>query len=158
MARVDTGHIHLGSSIRHHTEGWETKSVDPTKKREAETHRNTQLCAHLHVCVRTNKEEERHRSAPLVHGRMQPYGDNLNDREHTLFLDNLNPTKIFTDTHTHTHTHTRSTFQPKMMKYEMEHYRLEWQSAQDCAGPPSHCLLLPETEKGEKKKKRGRNS
>lgn len=30
----------------------------------------------------------------------------------------------------------------------MEHYRLEWQSAQDCAGPLSHCLLLPEKERG----------
>lgn len=30
----------------------------------------------------------------------------------------------------------------------MEHYRLEWQSARDCAGPLSHCLLLPEKEKG----------
>lgn len=35
----------------------------------------------------------------------------------------------------------------------MEHYRLEWQSARDCAGPLSHCLLLPETEKGGKKER-----
>lgn len=31
-----------------------------------------------------------------------------------------------------------------MMKYELENYRLEWQSARDCAGLLSHCLLLPE--------------
>lgn len=37
----------------------------------------------------------------------------------------------------------------------MEHYRLEWQSAQDCAAPLSHCLLLPEKEKGGEGKKRG---
>lgn len=44
----------------------------------------------------------------------------------------------------------------KGVKYEMEHYRLEWQSARDCAGPLSHCLLLPEKEKGgEGKKERG---
>lgn len=36
------------------------------------------------------------------------------------------------------------------VKYEMEHYRLEWQSARDCAGPLSHCLLLPEKERGER--------
>lgn len=43
------------------------------------------------------------------------------------------------------------------VKYEMEHYRLEWQSARDCAGPLSHCLLLPEKEKRgrERGKKRG---
>lgn len=35
----------------------------------------------------------------------------------------------------------------------MEHYRLEWQSAQDCVGPLSHCLLLPEKEKGGEGKK-----
>lgn len=35
------------------------------------------------------------------------------------------------------------------MKYEMEHYRLQWQSAQDCAGPLSHCLLLPEKKREE---------
>lgn len=39
------------------------------------------------------------------------------------------------------------------MKYEVEHYRLEWQSARDCAGLLSHCLLLPEREeKGEEKR------
>lgn len=43
-------------------------------------------------------------------------------------------------------THT-STFQPKMMKYKVEHYRSEWQSARYCAAPLSHCLLLPEREK-----------
>ena len=34
----------------------------------------------------------------------------------------------------------------------MEHYRLEWQSARDCAGPLSHCLLLPEKEKSGRKR------
>lgn len=54
---------------------------------------------------------------------------------------------------THTHTQKQSTFQLKMMKYEVEHYRLEWQSARDCAGLLSHCLLLPEREeKGEEKR------
>lgn len=37
----------------------------------------------------------------------------------------------------------------------MEHYRLEWQSARDCAAPLSHCLLLPEKEEGGEGKKRG---
>lgn len=43
------------------------------------------------------------------------------------------------------HTHIQSGFQ---LKNEMKHYRFEWQPAQDCAGPLSHCLLLPEKEKG----------
>lgn len=43
-----------------------------------------------------------------------------------------------------------------MMKYEMEHYRLEWQSAQDCAGPLSHCLLLPEKKEKEERGVKGK--
>lgn len=34
MARVETGHIHLRSSILHHTEGLETKSVKEKKRQE----------------------------------------------------------------------------------------------------------------------------
>lgn len=43
MARVETGHIHLGSSILHHTDGWETKSQREggEKKKKLGTHRNT---------------------------------------------------------------------------------------------------------------------
>lgn len=38
----------------------------------------------------------------------------------------------------------------------MEHYRLEWQSAQDYAGPLSHCLPLPEKERKEWEEKEGK--
>lgn len=64
--------------------------------------------------------------------------------------------KDYTDRHAPT-LHEWSTFQAKTMKYEMEHYRLEWQSARDCAGPLSHCLLLPEREK-KGRDRRERNS
>lgn len=32
MAHEETGHIHLGSSILHHTENWETKMLKKKKK------------------------------------------------------------------------------------------------------------------------------
>lgn len=56
MARVETGHIHLGSSILHHTEGWETKSL---KKWLEHTETQGQLLyGHtcVYACTQTHKQ------------------------------------------------------------------------------------------------------
>lgn len=110
---------------------------------------------HTHTCTQTHKTIHR-RSLPFSCGKhMQPYSlhhENRKNRKPHTFSSVLSKLRFYRQRHTHKHTPTDtwSTFQPKMMKYEMEHYRLEWQSAQDCAGPLSHCLLLPE----KKRKKR----
>lgn len=51
MARVQTGHIHLGSSILHHTEGWETKSLKKKTKKKTKNGRNTQKDSFKHTCM-----------------------------------------------------------------------------------------------------------
>lgn len=58
------------------------------------------------------------------------------------------PKSDSTDMHIRATTSQKKSKKIKEVKSEMEHYRLEWQSARDCAGPLSHCLLLPEKEKG----------
>lgn len=67
MAHVETGHIHLGSSILHHTEGWETKSL---KKRQEHTGTQGQLQAHTCMyrrhATQTRKQEPIARLGPLA--------------------------------------------------------------------------------------------
>lgn len=48
MACVETGHIHLGSSILHHTDGWETKPVGARG--------NTRAALRMHAYKHTNKD------------------------------------------------------------------------------------------------------
>lgn len=52
MARVETGHIHLRSSILHHTEGLETKSV---KKKERGKNTQKHKDSYRHTCMRAHK-------------------------------------------------------------------------------------------------------
>lgn len=68
MARVETGHIHLGSSILHHTDGWETKSQREGEKKKSKGHTETrgQLQAHLHSRMRTNKQRQESYAALFV--------------------------------------------------------------------------------------------
>lgn len=88
MARAETGHIHLGSSILHHTEGWETKSWE----KKAGTHRTTRTARSTPVCTHarkhTNKEIELLRGACLLPIHMQPcsvqYRNLQNQEMHTL--------------------------------------------------------------------------
>ena len=113
MARVQTGHIHLGSSILHHTEGWETKSLKKKnkKKKTAGTHRRTALstpaCMH---CTQTHKQRK---GAPPLRRRYKNTCDHavyilksLKNRKYILYVI-LSPAKILqTDTHTHAQTDT----------------------------------------------------
>lgn len=157
MAHVETGHIHLGDSILHHTEGWETKK----KKKSQDLHENTRTDistpAHMHACAQTHTQPTTNAARPQCHEHERSCSLGIK-----ILKAQKNKRRVFRHTHTlslsltHTLTHrdTWSTFQPKMMKYEMEHYHLEWQSARDCAGPLSHCLLLPKKEKREKRRRR----
>lgn len=100
MAHMETGHIHLGSSILHHTEGWETKSL----KKMAATHRHTRAAISTPACAHVHKREV-HRSAPQF-----TWYENLKNRKLTWY--HSEPNKDFTDrqtdrrnTHAHTQTH-----------------------------------------------------
>lgn len=110
MARAETGHIHLGSSILHHTEGWETKSVKK-KKKTAGTHRNTGTAISTPARMHAHKQRKKKSATALpllLYRRMQPcslQSENLKDREYTLFLNIPNPTKIL-QTHARTHNQT----------------------------------------------------
>lgn len=97
MARVETGHIHLGSSILHHREGWETKSL----KKTAGTHRNTRTVISTPACMHAHKHTNKNSVARPVsykkkntasycklHRRSLQY-ENLKNRKHTQTHDPL---------------------------------------------------------------------
>lgn len=69
MARVETGHIHLGSSILHHREGWETKSL----KKTAGTHRNTRTVISTPACMHAHKHTNKNSVArPVSYKKKTP--------------------------------------------------------------------------------------
>lgn len=107
MARVETGHIHLRSSILHHTEGLETKSVK--KKKEARTHRNTRTAIGTPACVHTNTENALKRlSYKKTHATIRFTARKpQKQEEHTLFHSGPNK-KFYRQTHTHRRTHTNA--------------------------------------------------
>lgn len=156
MARMETGHIHLRSSILHHTESWGNKELEEGTAMGTPARMQTQHTYAAALIWFAPSVMETHTGMEFTVWKPQTQGTHN-------FSSFFVPPKIV-QTHTQTHRDTWSTFQPKMMKYEMEHYRLEWQSAQDYAGPLSHCLPLPEKKKkrerkeGEKKKTETVNS
>lgn len=60
MARVETGHIHLRSSILHHTESWGNKELGKEKKNRENTqkHRTAMGTPARMQTQRTYEEEE----------------------------------------------------------------------------------------------------
>lgn len=55
MAHVETGHIHLGDSILHHTEGWETKKkkkVTGSTREHKDRYKHT--CTYACMCTNTH--------------------------------------------------------------------------------------------------------
>lgn len=113
MARVETGHIHLGSSILHHTEGPGNKESKKTAGRNTQKHKDSYKHTCTYACTQTptaNKEKELHRSDCPFEKRkkkkhMQPCSlqdEKLKNRNHILYITR-NPTKILqADTHTDT--------------------------------------------------------
>ena len=105
MAHVETGHIHLGSSILHHTEGLGNKESKKTV-RNTPRHKDSYK-QHLHVCMHAHKQRER----AILHGPFSykytcnhaVYSRKTSKAVNTYHSE---PNKDFTDRQTHTYTDT----------------------------------------------------
>lgn len=155
MARVETGHIHLHSSILHHTEGLETKSVK--KKKDARTHRNTRTAIGTPACVHTNTENALKRLSYKKH--MQPFGlqqENLRNRKHRLYFI-LIPTKNFTDRRTHIGAHTQTHTETHDPLSSRKWWNMKWSITAWNGSLPRTVLVLCHIVFYCQKKRRGRN-
>lgn len=112
MAHVETGHIHLRSSILHHTESWETKSLGKKKKYNS---KNTQKHkdGYGHTCTHADPTHTRRRSyTDLIclccYGNTQARSlqhKNLKHRKPIIFHHSLSHQWFYRQKHTQRATH-----------------------------------------------------
>jgi len=162
MARVETAHIHLHSSILHHTEGWETKSA---KKKESKQQEHTETQGHAISTPASIHSQHTNTDKGTSHcpSLMKTHAT----KKFTVWIPQKQETDTFLSLwtqqrfyrHTHTHTHTRR----HMIHFPAENDEI-WNGALPlgmavCPGLCWSSVTLSSTaRKREGEKQKGRNS